>query len=222
MSNQTTIPSYKENLKNLIEQLGQMLPPEQFAIFNEDAEQLRATYTSPLKLKVGDQAPDFSLPNATNQTIQLKDLLAGGPVVLTFYRGAWCPYCNLQLKNYQDILDQMKAYGASLVAVSPQTPDHSLDMKQKSELAFEVLSDAGNLVARQFTTVFKNGEAPLKAMADLGYDFNSFYSDDSAEIPVPATFVIAKDGTVAFAFSGGGDYRERAEPQAILEALSSL
>lgn len=220
MSKPITVPSYKENLKGLIGQLEGMLPEAQFAVFNGDAAQLAKSYPNPLQLKVGDKAPSFTLPNATGQAVSSDTLLQEGPMVLTFYRGAWCPYCNLYLKNLQEILDQIKGAGASLVAISPQKPDHSLDMKEKNELAFEVLTDAGNHVARQFTTVFKNGEAPLQAMADLGYDFNSFYEDDSAEIPVPATFIIAKDGTVTFAASEGGDYRERVEPQAILAALA--
>lgn len=219
MSNQLVIPSYKNELENLMKQLGQMLPAEQLAVFNADAEQLAKKHPSPLRLKNGDQAPYFSLPNATGNVVRLEDLLKEGPVVLTFYRGAWCPYCNLQLKQYQQILHNIKDAGATLVAISPQTPDHSLDMQQKNELAFEVLSDSGNQVARLFTTVFKYGDAPLQAMTDLGYDFHSFYDDDSGEIPVPATFVIAQNGTITFAASEGGDYRQRVEPEAVLNAL---
>jgi peroxiredoxin len=140
-------------------------------------------------------------------------------VVLTFYRGIWCPYCNLELKTYQQILPQLKAAGANLVAVSPMTPDNSLQLKDTNALEFEVLSDVGNHVARQFTTVFKNLETSIKAMAELGYDFNGFYGDTSAEIPVPATFVIGQDGTIKFAGTAGGDYRERVEPKKILEVL---
>lgn len=221
MSVTNTTPSYKENLKGLIDQLGEMLPEEQFATFNADAKQLGEKHGSPLKLKKGDTAPVFSLPNAIGKNINIQDLLAQGPVVLTFYRGTWCPYCNLQLKQYQEILPQIKEVGASLVAVSPQNPDNSMGMKETNELTFEVLSDTGNKVARQFTTVFKNADEAIKAMADLGYDFNSFYDDASAELPVPATFVINQQGTITYAFSGGGDYRERAEPKDILEALEA-
>jgi peroxiredoxin len=140
-------------------------------------------------------------------------------VVLTFYRGIWCPYCNLELKTYQQILPQLKAAGANLVAVSPMTPDHSLQLKDTNALQFEVLSDVGNHVARQFTTVFKNLDSSIKAMAELGYDFNGFYGDESGEILVPATFVISQDGTIKFAGTAGGDYRERVEPRKILEVL---
>lgn len=219
MTETKTIPSYKENLKGLIDQLGQMLPEEKLAIFNNDAHLLGEKFTSPLKLTAGDQAPKFSLPNAVGENISLEDMLQQGSVVLTFYRGTWCPYCNLQLKNYQQILPLIKEAGATLVAISPMTPDNSLQMKDSNELQFEVLSDVGNKVARQFTTVFTNPETSIQAMADLGYDFHGFYGDTSAELPVPATFVIAQDRSILFANSAGGDYRERVEPSAILGAL---
>lgn len=219
MSVKQANPSYQDALSNLIQQLEEMLPAEQFAVFNTDAEALAKRFMQPLKLHQGDVAPSFTLPNALDKSISLDELLSKGKVILTFYRGNWCPYCNLQLRQFQEILPQIHETGASLVAISPQTPDHSLDLKQKNELAFEVLSDLGNQVARQFTTVFKYGDAPLKAMEMLGFDFYSFYGDDSGEIPVPATFIIDQDGTITYAFSAGGDYRKRPEPQDILHAL---
>jgi len=220
MSDATTIPSYKDSLKGLIQQLGEMMPEDKLAVFNRDAEQLAKAHSAPLKLNKGDTAPSFSLPNADGKVIALENLLQQGPVVLTFYRGTWCPYCNLELKTYQQILPQIKQAGASFVAVSPMTPDNSLQMKDSNELAFEVLSDVGNKVAGQYTTVIKNPQTSIQAMADLGYDFHSFYDDTSAELPVPAIFVIAKNGVILFAGSAGGDYRERTEPQAILDALA--
>ena len=213
------IPSYQESLQELVGNLGNMLPPEKFAVFNKDAARLAKEFPSPLKLNKGDKAPLFSLPNANGKTISIENHLKKGPVVLTFYRGVWCPYCNLQLKNYQQILPLILEAGANLVAVSPMTPDLSLNMKDTNALEFEVLSDVGNKVALQFTTVFNNSDASIQAMKDLGYDFFSFYDDDSAELPVPATFVIGQDRTILLASSGGGDYRERVEPKAIIDAL---
>lgn len=149
-------------------------------------------------------------------------MLKSGPVVLTFYRGIWCPYCALELRNFQQILPQIEAVGAKLVAISPMTPDHSLTLQEREKLAFEVLSDAGNQVARQYTTVFRQGEQPTQAQAQLGINFSSFYGDDTGELPVPATFVIGSDGRIRFAGSEGGDYRKRLEPAAILAALDKL
>ena len=219
MSTITKTPSYKEGLKELQHNLANMLPSEALAVFDADAKLLKTTHTNILKLEAGDKAPAFTLSNATGESVSLEGLLSQGRVVLTFYRGTWCPYCNLQLNQYQQVLDEIKALGANLVAISPQTPDESLNIQQKNELQFEVLSDNGNTVARQFTTVFKNGETPVETMKDLGIDFDSFYSDDSQELPVPAVFIIERDGTISFASAIDGDYRNRVEAEDIINAL---
>jgi peroxiredoxin len=116
----------------------------------------------------------------------------------------------------------IKEKGANLVAISGQIPDHSISMKEKNELEFEVLSDAHQAVTEQYTIVFKNAPEPVEVMKGMGVDFNSFYSDDSGNIPVPAVYVINRDGTVAFAGSKGGDYRERTEPAEVIKALTEI
>ncbi|MEM6722427.1 MAG: peroxiredoxin-like family protein [Bacteroidota bacterium] len=219
--NNVQIPSYQEGLQTLRNQLSEMMPAEVLEVFDTDAAALQQNHVSPLQVQVGDQAPDFILSNATNASVRLADLLKTQRVVLTFYRGTWCPYCNLALAQYQSILDDIHAAGATLVAISPQTPDESLNIQEKNALQFEVLSDAGNLVARKFTTVFKNAEQPTETMKALGIDFDRFYSDDSKELPVPATFIIEQDGTISFAQSEGGDYRNRVEAATILNALNA-
>ena len=217
--NDLKVNSYQEGLKELRGNLSNMLPADALNVFDTDADTLQVTHTSILKLNQGDKAPDFTLSNAINKTIKLYDVLKNNKVVLTFYRGTWCPYCNLALNQYQSILSAIKDAGATLIAISPQTPDESLNIKEKNELQFEVLSDNGNVVARQFVTIFKNDDKALKTMSDLGFDFDSFYADDSRELPIPATFIIEQDGTISFAKSEGGDYRNRVEPTEILNAL---
>lgn len=219
MSTKIVIPSYKDGLKELQENLEKMLPKDALLVFEKDANQLKETHNSILKLKQGDKAPNFSLSNAIGETVSLKSLLAQGKVVLTFYRGTWCPYCNLQLNQYQQALDEIKTLKANLVAISPQTPDESLNIKEKNELEFEVLSDNGNIVARQFTTVFKNDETPIETMKALGIDFDDHYGDDSQELPVPAVFIIEQDNTISFAKTIDGDYRNRVEATEIINAL---
>lgn len=216
----TEVPFYAQELKELQSNLQKLLPPEALAVFAQDAQALQTHHTAILKSTLGDTAPDFALPNAVGELITLSDLLQKGKVVLTFYRGSWCPYCNLQLRQYQQALPEIKDLGGELVAISPQTPDESLNMKEKNELQFEVLSDKGNTVARRYTTVFVNSEAPVETMTSLGIDFNSHYFDDSRELPVPAVFVIEQDGTVLLAQTSGGDYRNRVEVADILNVLS--
>ncbi len=219
MSTQTQIPSYAEGLTELQNNLVTMLPQDALDVFEADANALKANHQNILKLNVGDKAPNFSLSNAIGETTTLQSLLEKGKVVLTFYRGSWCPYCNLQLNQYQQVLEDINSLGANLVAVSPQTPDESLNIKEKNELQFEVLSDNGNIVTRQFTTVFKNGETPIETMKALGIDFDSHYADDSQELPVPAVFIIEKDSTISFAKAIDGDYRNRVEASDIIYSL---
>jgi len=218
----TTAQTYKTSLNDLVAQLKDMFPADKFAVFNNDADQLGRTHTSPLAINRGDRVADFSLPNADGKIINLQDLLKQGPVVLNFYRGVWCPYCNLHLKLLQDFLPQIKQVGATLLAISPMNPDSAKASIDTNQLEYEVLSDAGNKVARQYTRAFKNAEEPIQTMADLGYDFYSFYDDKSAELPVSATFIIGSDSIATFAESEGGDYRQRTEPTVIINALHEI
>jgi peroxiredoxin len=222
MNKTKQIPNYNEEKIELQRNLAIMVPKDSLDVFVTDAAILGKEITSPLKVSVGDKAPYFELPNALGNSVSLQNYLEKGPVVLTFYRGNWCPYCNLVLNTYQRILPEIKAFGANLIAISPQKPDSSLDMKEKHSLEFEVLSDAKNFVAGQFTTIIKNSIEAVDEANKLGIDFYDFYDDKSRDIPVPAVFVIAQDRTIVFAKSEGGDYSLRVEPKDILDALAQI
>jgi peroxiredoxin len=198
-----------------------MIPKDSLDVFITDANLLAKEITNPLKVSVGDKAPLFELPNALGNRVSLQKHLEKGPVVITFYRGNWCPYCNLVLNSYQRILPEIKALGANLIAISPQKPDSSLDMKEKHALEFEVLSDDKNGVAKQYTTIIKNALEAVDEAKKLGIDFYDFYDDKSRDIPVPAVFIIDTNGTIVYAKSEGGDYSLRIEPQDILDALAA-
>jgi len=169
-------------------------------------------------LRAGSIAPPFRLPDARGGEVSLHDQLARGPVVLAFYRGAWCPYCDLTLRAYQEVLPRIHALGASLVAVSPQVPDESLATADKKSLAFPVLSDAANRVARQYGLVFG---VPIRLDAihkGFGIDLAKSNGDTSNELPVPGTFIVDRNGRIAFAFADA-DYRARLEPAELLRQL---
>ena len=172
-------------------------------------------------LSTGDIAPDFSLPNANHQEITLTKELKKGTVVVTFYRGGWCPFCNLQLRAYQQILDRIQSLGASLIAISPELPDNSLSTQEKNELQFEVLSDRENLVAQEYGLVFTTPEAHQKAHLDLDIPLPEINGDDSWKIPITATYIIDRNRTIAWSHTNP-NYRQRAEPEEILQALTSL
>ncbi len=169
---------------------------------------------------VDDQAPSFTLPDAQGNPVSLAELLRHGPAVVTFYRGGWCPYCNLQLRAYQAALPEMAALGARLVAISPQMPDGSLSTAEANALTFDVLSDVGNAVARSFGLVYALPEELRAALRSNNKALPGINGDESWELPVPATYVIDRDRRVALA-AIDVDYRNRLEPETILAALKS-
>jgi len=173
-------------------------------------------------LKLGDKAPSFTLPNQQGILVSLDNLLAKGPVIVTFYRGSWCPYCNLQLKALQSRLEQIHGLGAQLVAISPEVPDDSLTENELSEMAFEVLSDQNADVAAQFGVAWKVPDFVLDHMkVDRHLDIEKINNGNANIMPIPATFVLNKTGTAVWRFVDV-DYRVRSEPEDIINELKKL
>jgi peroxiredoxin len=196
-------------------------PAERVALYDAKVEELRAAFPIADVLASGEQAPDFALPNASGRMVSLSAVLREGHAVVVFYRGGWCPYCNIQLKAYQRLLPQLAQLGAKLIAISPQLPDGSLSTAERNALDFAVLSDAGNGVARSFGLVYSLPDELRQALRSVGKALPGINGDDSWELPVPATFVIAKDGRTVFSHVDI-DYRSRCEPEVVLSALRSL
>ncbi|QDS94966.1 Putative peroxiredoxin bcp [Roseimaritima multifibrata] len=173
-------------------------------------------------IAVGQPAPNFDLPNAIGESVELSALLAGGPVVLMFYRGSWCPYCNLQLRAMQARLADIEKLGGQLVAVSPEIPDESLSLTERAELKFTVLSDKDALIAAQYGVAWKVPEPILDHMRnDRGLDLAKINDGNATVLPIPATFVISADGIVTWQYVNV-DYRHRAEPDDVIAALLAL
>lgn len=170
--------------------------------------------------QIGDQAPDFTLSNAVGKSINLAEHLKEGPIVLTWYRGGWCPYCNLTLRYLQNALPAFKAEGASLIALTPELPDRSLSTAEKHELTFEVLSDMGNKVAHEYGVVFKL-TPEVAEMYQNAFDLHGYNGDESDELPLAATYVIDQQGIIKYAFLDA-EYRHRAEPSDIISVLKGL
>ena len=213
--------SLSDELRDLHENRFGNLPDDIRTIMERGDRDLAASGIAGQALGVGAQAPRFTLPSATGAQVALDDLLAAGPVVLTFYRGAWCPYCNLALRALQRHHDAIAARGARLVAVSPQIPDESLTLAEKHALDFDVLSDIGADVAKQYGLAFDLSDE-LGALYDrLGFDLARVNAGHSRTLPLPATYVIDRTGAVRWAFVDT-DYKHRAEPSDILAALDGL
>lgn len=190
-------------------------------LFAGQIDQARSYNIPDQSLRVGATAPNFSLPSATGEIIELRRLLQHGPVVLAFYRGGWCPYCNIQLRSYQSILNTLRKMGARLVAISPETPDNTVETKDREKLEFPVLSDTNNVVAKQFGLVFPVSSDVItifKNKWDL--DLKQENGVDGGELPVPGTYVIDRAGLIIFS-RVDVDYRRRTEPEEILDVLKS-
>ena len=172
-------------------------------------------------LHAGQPAPDFVLADATGRPVDSRQLRSRGPLVISFYRGAWCPYCNLELQAWQRHLAALDALGATLVAISPQTPDASLTLAQKHALAYPVLSDIGHRVARRFGIVYEVDEALRPVYQAFGVDLPAYNGDASFELPVPATYLVDRDGIIAGEWIDT-DYRRRAEPAVVLSRLREI
>ncbi|EPR71831.1 peroxiredoxin-like family protein [Cyclobacterium qasimii] len=173
-------------------------------------------------IKIGEKAPSFQLPNPHGETISLSALLDNGPIVVTFYRGSWCPYCNLQLRALQAKLSDIHALGATLVAISPEVPDGSMTKNEISEMEFIVLSDQDAKVASQYGVAWEIPEFLIDHMrVDRNLDLEKINNGNGSILPIPATFVLGKDGVVKWSYVNV-DYRTRSEPDEIIEALKNL
>jgi peroxiredoxin len=170
---------------------------------------------------VGDQAPMFVLQDGMGTEVDVQVLLETGPVVLCFYRGGWCPYCNLELRAYQQQLGRIRALGATLVAISPELPDRTLSTAEVNQLGYPVLSDVDNAVARQYRLTHAIDPEVVRYQLGNGNDVAAFNGSARAEVPLPATYIIGTDGVVQFAFVRA-DYTHRAEPEDVLAVLRDI
>ena len=196
-------------------------PVGRAALYSAKVEQLRASFPLENALGAGQEAPDFALPNVHGRQVSLSEALRTGPAIVTFYRGGWCPYCNIQLKAYQRALPAITDLGGQLIAISPQLPDASLSTAEKNGLEFEVLSDVGNTVARSFGLVYALPEELRAALRSNNRALPAINGDDSWELPLPATFVVARDRRIALAYVDV-DYRHRLAPEDLITSLRSL
>jgi peroxiredoxin len=184
--------------------------------------ELMASHAAERAIRAGDRAPQFSLPDADGKFHSAEELLANGPLVLTFYRGVWCPYCNMDLQALQEALPQVEALGARLVAVSPQTAANTRRSMRENKISFPILSDLGNEVAERFGLRFTLPDY----LQDL---YKNVFKNDLAinngepswTLPMPARYVIGRDGVIAYA-EVNPDYTERPDPAELLPVLQGL
>ncbi|SEB36787.1 Peroxiredoxin [Tenacibaculum sp. MAR_2009_124] len=210
---------------NLIEELKakkeaslKVIPEEKLVIMAQSTQNLKNKNISDKALKVGDSVNNFELPNALGNKVRLEDSLSKGSVVISFYRGGWCPYCNIELQALQNLLPEFEKYSTTLIAISPETPDNSLNTVEKNNLSFEVLSDIDNKVAKQMGLVFQLPENLREVYHSFDIDVPKHNGNKDYELPMPATYVINPEGVITYAFIPE-DYTERADPKEILNSI---
>ncbi|MFJ2686624.1 peroxiredoxin-like family protein [Pseudomonas sp. NPDC087342] len=193
-------------------------PAEIHPIMERATAELIASGAAGKALKVGDKAPLFTLKDPDGNPVSSADLLAKGPLVLTFYRGVWCPYCNMELQALQAFLPTLQEAGANLVAISPQIAANSRKSVRTNGLEFPILSDTHNDVAQAFGLRFALPDYLVELYKNLRNDLPTFNDDPSWTLPMPARYVIGRDGVIRYA-EVNPDYTQRPEPEAMLDAL---
>jgi peroxiredoxin len=196
-------------------------PPEIHPIMARATKELTVSNRAGRALKVGDMAPTFSLEDPEGKVTSSSDLLARGPLVVSFYRGVWCPYCNMELQALQETLPQLQAFGASVVAISPQMLVNNRKSVRTNQLSFPVLSDPRNEVAAEFGLRVDLPDYLIDVFKNLKNDLPAFNGDDSWTLPMPGRYVTAQDGTIVYA-EVNPDYTHRPDPSEMLPVLRGL
>jgi len=198
------------------------LPAEVLGVFDRSIQDFLDQGIPADSVKAGDVLDPFTLDDATGTPVNLDQIVESGPAVIVFYRGGWCPYCNLALRTYQrELLPQLERFDARLVAISPQTPDQSLSTVEKAELDFMVLSDPASRLARRVGIAFQQTDDVLDAQRRLGLELAQVNAEGSTELPRPTVLIVDKERTVRFV-DVQPDYTARTEVADILAALGNL
>lgn len=198
-----------------------LAPPAAVEALHRATAELIASGAQNRALKAGDMAPAFTLPDPDGTSVSSRVLLAKGPLVLTFYRGVWCPYCNFDLIALEEARSEIEGRGATLVAVSPQTAANSRKSHRQNGLGFPILADHGGALASQFGVRWVLPDYLREVQTALGANLSVFNGEDSWTLPMPARYVIAQDGAIAYA-EVNADYTRRPEPAAIFPVLEQL
>ena len=199
----------------------EMAPPEVVAVLHRITDELIASGQAGRSLHAGDRAPAFTLPDPDGKLVSSQDLLAKGPLVLTFYRGVWCPYCNLDLQALEEVRSEIEARGAFLVAVSQQTAANSRKAQRTNKLGFPIVGDKDGELAAKFGIRWHLPEDVQAVHKQLGADLVAFNGEDSWTLPMPARYVIGQDGVIAYA-EVNPDYTRRPEPSDVFAVLDQL
>ncbi len=211
----------QDQLDGITEQTRRLVQPERLEPSERLVAELFSSGIEQQILPVGSIAPEFSLPDTAGRIVRSADLLALGPLIVNFFRGRWCPYCMAELAAWRDVYRELRARGALLVAISPQTKHQNDLLRQQHPMPFPVLSDAGSTIAENFRLAYTVPLYHQKHYRGILVNIPFMNGDASWRLPLPATYVIRPDGAIAFA-SAYADFRVRPEPDEVLAACDKL
>jgi len=195
--------------------------PEVLDVMHRATAELIASGQALNARKAGDKIPEFALQDPDGQRVSSAELLAKGPLVVSFYRGVWCPYCNLELQALQATLPEIEARGAQVVAISPQTAPNSRKSQRDNHLSFPILSDEKSRVAAAFGLRFSLPDYLVELYKGFKNDLPTFNDDPAWVLPMPARYVISAEGVIAYA-EVNPDYTQRPDPSELLPVLDKL
>ncbi len=213
---------FQAKLENIKKRIEGNMPPSYLQVMHRATHDLEQSGIQDKVLKVGDKAPEFELVNQNGETVSSTDLLSKGKLVLTFYRGVWCPYCNADLANLKKYVPEIEGANAMMVGISPELPQYLKKIITMQRLNFDILHDEKNALAAQFGLKFFYPE-DLKTLYRDKFNINLEVQQGNNEwaLPMPARFVIDQDGVIQYAESKP-DYRDRPDPDELLETLQNL
>ncbi len=212
---------FYERLKSLKEESTRELPEEKKEVMKNFFENLIKSGIEESGLKKGDKIPKHSLIDAFGNEVNIEKYFGKGPVIISFYRGSWCPYCNLELNELSKIVKRLKWLKGKLVAISPELPDSTLSFKEKLAIEYDVLSDLNNEFARKFSIVFKLDSSMVSMYKEFGIDLIKSNGVDTYELPIPASFIFDKNGILMYSFVKA-DYTERIAPEILIEKVEKV
>jgi len=215
------MPALKEELDQKLDELFSAIPDDAKKKMEEGQKEIDKMNIEKNARKKGNPIPMFGLKNTSGKKIESAELLKKGPVVISFYRGGWCPFCNLEMAALHDAIPEFEKLGASFIAISPELPEYAAETAANFGLNTEILVDTDNKVANLFGLVFQLPEVLRPVYKDLGIDIPFRNGNESYEIPVPGTYVVDQNGIIVESFIDP-DYSKRMEPDKIIETLKKL
>lgn len=210
-----------EQLKQKADESASKSPDEVKKTMMAALEDLRKSKIAEKALKKGDSIPSFELPDVKKGLVSSKELLEKGPLIIVFYRGGWCPYCNLQLRDLQKSISEINDLGGQLVAISPEAPDNARETVKKQGLGYYVLSDVKADVGKKFGLMFTLPEDLIELYKKFGIDLNKANASQKWELPLAATYIVNKDGKITYSFVDV-DYKKRAETKDLIAVLKKI